>query len=247
VISAVTEANGLSVTVNKRFKPREESTQEGYIAPEDSFRVGDPLDILKSGFPSTLSLEKELKSLKTFENVSTPVWKWGWPLTSWYESGNFRLGTASSPESRSTSWSIPSSLVRATYCSSSGTATRALYARVPILFSSRETRSYPAQLRPKVGAHNSALGEREIDIDSNTILFAGRVVSRALVNDGSGSPTPDKRPLSAIAPAPPVANGKPAALAKVAAVGAPAAIAAAVEAKPKGPSDVFSVPGVTVV
>jgi len=67
----------LSVTVTKPFKPREESTQEGYTAPEDSFRVGDPLEILKSGFPSKIPLGEELKSLKTFENVITSVWKWG--------------------------------------------------------------------------------------------------------------------------------------------------------------------------
>jgi len=193
VISAVTGTSGLTVTVNQHFKPRYESTQEGYIAPEDSFRVDDPLEHLKSGFPTKIPLVKELKSLKTFENA----WYSIFPGIKQYKLVN-------------------------PFFTRKGDLLLELWDK-------------DRDLAPS-GADLQLLGDPMIPRPTPA---KSRVVSRALVKDSSGSPTPDKRTLPAVAPAtaPPVANGKPAAVAKV----------AAVEAKPKAPpADLFSVPGGTV-
>ena len=75
VISLITDASGLSIRVDKLFKPHYESKTEGFITGDEAFRIRDPMGILKPIFPVEITLANELKSLKTFEGVSTTVLK----------------------------------------------------------------------------------------------------------------------------------------------------------------------------
>jgi len=69
IISAITDANGLRIKIDKQFEPNYESRTEGFITSDESHRIRDPLSILKPIFPVAIGLETELKSLKKFENI----------------------------------------------------------------------------------------------------------------------------------------------------------------------------------